>query len=95
MNFERIKSRRYKPWVIGIMNLTLRKDRVVHASKGDRLVVHGRVVGQHDRVVEIVEVLGPVGSPPYRVRTEDGHETIMFPGPDSVVDHRSRLNKPN
>jgi hypothetical protein len=22
------------------------------------------------------------------VRTEDGHETIMFPGPDSVVDHR-------
>ncbi|MFJ1608580.1 DUF1918 domain-containing protein [Streptomyces sp. NPDC088253] len=27
----------------------------MHASKGDRLVVHGRVVGNHDRVVEIIE----------------------------------------
>ncbi|WP_405708039.1 MULTISPECIES: DUF1918 domain-containing protein [unclassified Streptomyces] len=60
----------------------------MNASKGDRLVVHGRVVGQQDRVVEIVEVLGPDGTPPYRVRAEDGHETIMMPGPDSVVDHR-------
>jgi Domain of unknown function (DUF1918) len=31
---------------------------------------------------------GPAGAPPYRVRTEDGHETIMFPGPDSVIGHR-------
>ncbi|AZQ70830.1 MULTISPECIES: DUF1918 domain-containing protein [Streptomyces] len=60
----------------------------MHASKGDRLVVHGRTVGQKDHVVEIVEVLGPKGNPPYRVRTENGHETIMSPGPDSVVDHR-------
>ncbi|MEU3355529.1 DUF1918 domain-containing protein [Streptomyces sp. NPDC037389] len=60
----------------------------MEAHKGDRLVVHGRVVGKQDHVVEIVEVLGPNGSPPYRVRSEDGHETIMSPGPDSVVDHR-------
>jgi hypothetical protein len=60
----------------------------MQATKGDRLVMHGRVVGQHDRVVEIIEVLGPNGTPPYRVRGEDGHETIMYPGPDSVVDHR-------
>ncbi|WP_280272958.1 DUF1918 domain-containing protein [Nocardia wallacei] len=60
----------------------------MHASKGDRLVVHGRVVGQQDRVVEIVEVLGADGTPPYRVRAENGHETIMTPGPDTVVDHR-------
>ncbi|CAL9514330.1 DUF1918 domain-containing protein [Streptomyces sp. Tu 3180] len=60
----------------------------MHAGKGDRLVVHGRVVGQQDHVVEIVEVLGPDGAPPYRVRSENGHETIMSPGPDSVVDHR-------
>ncbi|MEV6056081.1 DUF1918 domain-containing protein [Streptomyces sp. NPDC052107] len=58
------------------------------ASKGDRLVVHGRVVGKQDHVVEIVEVLGPDGAPPYRVRSEDGHETIMSPGPNTVVDHR-------
>ncbi|WP_405797667.1 DUF1918 domain-containing protein [Streptomyces sp. NBC_01506] len=60
----------------------------MHASKGDRLVVHGRVVGENDHVVEIVEILGPNGTPPYRVRTEDGHETIMSPGPDSVVQPR-------
>ncbi|MEU1626777.1 DUF1918 domain-containing protein [Streptomyces sp. NPDC020096] len=60
----------------------------MHASKGDRLVVHGRVVGKQDRVVEIVEVLGPNGTPPYRVRAENGRETLMTPGPDSVVDHR-------
>ncbi|MCX4725709.1 DUF1918 domain-containing protein [Streptomyces sp. NPDC090052] len=60
----------------------------MHASKGDRLVVHGRVVGRQDHVVEIVEVLGPDGAPPYRVRAENGHETIMTPGPDAVVSHR-------
>ncbi|MEU8547439.1 DUF1918 domain-containing protein [Streptomyces roseoverticillatus] len=60
----------------------------MHASKGDHLVVHGRTVGKQDHVVEIVEVLGPNGAPPYRVRAENGHETIMSPGPDSVVDHR-------
>ncbi|MEV0264097.1 DUF1918 domain-containing protein [Streptomyces sp. NPDC050617] len=59
----------------------------MRASVGDRLVVHGRIVGQHDRVVEIIEVLGPEGAPPYRVRAEDGHEAIMSPGPDSVVRH--------
>jgi hypothetical protein len=60
----------------------------MHASKGDRLVMHGRVVGQQEQVMEIIEVLGPDGTPPYRVRAENGHETIMSPGPDTVVDHR-------
>ncbi|MFE7135131.1 DUF1918 domain-containing protein [Streptomyces sp. NPDC057638] len=57
----------------------------MHATVGDKLLVHGRVVGQHDRVAEIVTVLGPDGTPPYRVRFEDGHETVMSPGPDTVV----------
>ncbi|WP_314249798.1 DUF1918 domain-containing protein [Streptomyces sp. DSM 40907] len=60
----------------------------MHASPGDRLVTHGRVVGQTDRVVEIVEVLGPDGTPPFRVRSADGRESIMSPGPDCTVDHR-------
>lgn len=60
----------------------------MQASKGDHLVIHGRVVGMNDQVVEIVEVLGTDGTPPYRVRAENGHETIMSPGPDSVVEHR-------
>ncbi|MFI1067013.1 MULTISPECIES: DUF1918 domain-containing protein [Streptomyces] len=59
----------------------------MRASVGDRLLVHGRTVGQHDRSAEVVEVLGPDGTPPYRVRFEDGHETLMSPGPDTVVRH--------
>ncbi len=62
----------------------------MHAEVGDRLCVHGRVVGQEDRTAEIVEVLGAGGEPPYRVRFEDGHEALMSPGPDSVVRHRDR-----
>jgi len=62
----------------------------MHATKGDGLVVHGRIVGQHDHTVEIVEVLGEKGEPPYRVRYEDGHETVMTPGPDCVVQHKQR-----
>ncbi|WP_327357376.1 DUF1918 domain-containing protein [Streptomyces sp. NBC_01304] len=57
----------------------------MQASVGDTLLVHGRIVGQHDRVAEIVEVLGDNGAPPYRVRFEDGHEALMSPGPDTVV----------
>jgi hypothetical protein len=59
----------------------------MQAETGDRLLVHGRTVGQHDRVAEIVEVMGTDGEPPYRVRFEDGHEAVMSPGPDSVVRH--------
>ncbi|MEU6667741.1 DUF1918 domain-containing protein [Streptomyces sp. NPDC046727] len=65
----------------------------MHASKGDRLVRHGRVVGQHDHVVEVVEVLGPEGNPPYRVRAENGHESIMSPGPDCQVKHKDEQPK--
>ncbi|MEU7280715.1 DUF1918 domain-containing protein [Streptomyces sp. NPDC045431] len=63
----------------------------MHASKGDKLTVHGRTVGQHDRTAEVVEVLGKDGNPPYRVRFEDGHETVMSPGPDSVVRHEEQM----
>ena len=58
----------------------------MQASVGDRLHVHGRTVGERDRVVEIVEVRGTQGGPPYLVRDVDGHETLVFPGPDAVVE---------
>lgn len=57
----------------------------MRATKGDQLVQHGRVVGQHDKTGEIVQVLGENGTPPYRVRFSDGHESIMAPGPDCAV----------
>jgi hypothetical protein len=39
-----------------------------------------------DRTGEIIEVKGPSGTPPYLVRFEDGHEGLVFPGPDAVVE---------
>ncbi len=58
----------------------------MRASAGDHLHVHARIVGQQDQIGEIVEVRGPEGAPPYLVRYPDGHETLMYPGPDAVVE---------
>jgi hypothetical protein len=58
----------------------------VQAAVGDRIHVHGRVVGQQDHRGRITEVRGPGGSPPYLVVFEDGHEALVFPGPDAVIE---------
>ncbi|MEU1428481.1 DUF1918 domain-containing protein [Nocardia sp. NPDC005746] len=57
------------------------------ASVGDQLLVHGRTVGQSDHTAEVIEVMGEEAAPLYRVRYDDGHETIMSPGPDTTVRH--------
>lgn len=56
------------------------------AKVGDRLHVHGRTVGDVDKVGEIVEVHGQDGTPPFLVKYPDGHESLVFPGPDSTVE---------
>ena len=66
----------------------------MRANTGDRLLVHGRVVGEHDREAEIVEVLGHNGEPPFRVRFDDGHEAVVSPGPDSVVMEHKKSKRP-
>lgn len=59
------------------------------AKPGDRLVVQSHP-GLPGRDAEILEVLHPDGSPPYRVRWSDnGHESLAFPGPDAYVEHYS------
>lgn len=58
----------------------------MRAQEGDRLHVHGPTVGAPDKVGRIVEVRGEDGTPPYVVRFEDGHEALVFPGPDAVVE---------
>lgn len=60
----------------------------MRAVKGDRLVVKGHRVGEHDRGALILGVQGESGGPPYLVRWEDdGHEGLFFPGPDATVEH--------
>ncbi len=61
----------------------------MQAQVGDRLHVHGRTVGNVDRVGEILEVRGGDGNPPYLVRFDDGHEGLVFPGADATVEPAS------
>lgn len=59
----------------------------MHAEVGDRLHVHSRAVGKAGQLAVVVEVQGADGAPPYRVRYDDGHEAVVFPGPDCTVEH--------
>jgi len=58
----------------------------MQAVVGDRLHVHGKTVGQQDRMGQIIDVRGVNGAPPYLVRFDDGHEALVFPGPDAQVE---------
>ncbi|HEY3013539.1 MAG TPA: DUF1918 domain-containing protein [Nocardioides sp.] len=57
----------------------------MHANVGDRLVIEGRTAEAPRQEGEVLEVRGAGGTPPYLVRWADGHEGLMFPGPDAHV----------
>jgi Domain of unknown function (DUF1918) len=58
------------------------------AAPGDRIVVASTHVGEPARDGEILEVHGKDGEPPFKVRwADDGHESLVFPGPDAHVQH--------
>jgi len=59
------------------------------ARPGDVVVVTGHRVGDTQQLGEILEVLGDE-RPHYRVRWEDGHESMFFPGSDATVEPRRR-----
>lgn len=56
------------------------------ANVGDRLVQRGTHVDDPQRVGVIVEVPHRDGTPPYLVRWPDGQETLLFPGPDALIE---------
>lgn len=57
----------------------------MRAQVGDRLVRESNKVDSPRNSGEIIEVRGADGSPPYMVRWTDGHEGLVFPGPDAHV----------
>jgi len=61
----------------------------MHAKPGDHLKISGHRVGEPARQAEILEVRGDKGGPPYYVRWPDGRESLVYPGPDIVVEHVS------
>ena len=58
----------------------------MHATVGDRIVVHGHRTGDAKREAEVLEVHGENGAPPFVVRwDDDGHIATYYPGPDALV----------
>ena len=63
------------------------------AQPGDLIVIEGHRIGESRRIGEILEVLGSNGHERYRVRWDDGHEAVFYPGSDAVlqrVEHHDR-----
>ena len=54
------------------------------AKVGDRIVVESETVGQPTREGEVLEILEGSTGPRYRVRWEDGHESIFTPSGGSA-----------
>lgn len=52
---------------------------------GDVVAVAGRHVGDRGRTGEILEVLGDDLHRHYRVRWEDGRESILYPGEGTTI----------
>lgn len=57
------------------------------ASIGDLVEVVGHRVGDAPRYGEILEVQGEPTHPHFRVRWEDGRESVLYPGSDIVISH--------
>ena len=63
----------------------------MQANVGDEIVVDGVNLGDPKREGEILEVETSGGVVHYRVRWDDGHETIFYPGSTThVVNLRSK-----
>jgi hypothetical protein len=67
------------------------KGATMEAVMGDRIVVAPATLDSPVRDGEIIEV-GKQGGPPYLVRwSDDGRETLFFPGPDAHISHHESL----
>lgn len=54
---------------------------------GDLVVIEGHRVGDSRRIGEILEILGTPEHEHYRVRWDDGHESVFAPGSDATIEH--------
>jgi hypothetical protein len=57
----------------------------MRATIGEQIVVEATTLDRRRRYGEIVEVIGTGEREHYRVRWQDGHESIFYPGPDAHV----------
>ena len=57
----------------------------MQAKQGDHIVVETGTLDAARRQGEVLEVIGQGEREHYRVRWQDGHESVYFPGPDARV----------
>ena len=65
------------------------------AEEGDLIVISRHRQGAVEQVGEILEVLGELPQESYRVRWEDGHESLFRPGSDATIRHTTRRRSPS
>lgn len=59
-----------------------------HAAEvGDLIAITGHRVGESEQIAEILEVVGELPNERYRVRWDDGRESVHFPGGDATIKH--------
>lgn len=56
----------------------------MNAKVGDRIIVESETVGTPTRMGEILEVIEGEAAIRFRVRWEDGHETVLSPSGGSA-----------
>jgi Domain of unknown function (DUF1918) len=59
----------------------------MRAAVGDRLHFQSKVVGRQEHTAVVVEARGKDGGPPYLVRHDDGHESLVYPEADAWIEH--------
>jgi hypothetical protein len=77
-------------WMLGLSshreeNTMAVTKRAFRAKQGDWVVVHARSVGKPGRTGLILEVLGEPDHEHYRVRWDEEHESIFYPGSDASI----------
>jgi nucleotide-binding universal stress UspA family protein len=79
------------PWATTIPE----EESTMYARIGDRVVVRSTHLDGPIRDGEVIEVEHEDGRPPYRVRWSDnGHESLFFPGPDAYIDRAGPSYEP-
>ena len=54
-------------------------------APGDLVIVSGHRVGETEQIGEVLEVLGDDRRHHYRVRWDDGHQSVFYPGSDATI----------
>jgi Domain of unknown function (DUF1918) len=61
------------------------EEELMRAQVGDHIVIETTTLDTARRRGEVIEVIGEADREHYRVRWQDGHESVYFPGADARV----------